>query len=469
MPEGSISQLWLGADVRDVVRHDVHDVHLWVPGADYVGPVWVDGISWVAPQGWEPPHGWAPPPGWHEPAYWHHDDYREWCDSHYSSDHDWRGWENCEHFQDHDNWHGWVPGADYFGPVWDDGIGWVAPQGWEPPHGWVPPPGWHEPAYWDHDDYREWCNNHYNSDHDWRGWENSYHWGEHNQWHGWNNDTGWNDHDRDQHARNDHDRGQRGLGEHDPDDRGQRQDNRHVQQESRDLEHQNGGLRQGDRDLSHDGRGGHEVRDLRATQPQDGQGSRGPAQHEVQRGIDSGRTGQGEQRGGPNYQHGQSLDGWQSGPANSVAPVASAFSSPAPSFASGPSLSNGTSVSPNVAPGASAPSVASVAPVNATPLDPKSSTHVAFQPLSHSVQQAATVNTPAHQYDSGSQSGSPRGDESSRGSNLNQDSSQGSVHHAGGSVGGGRASQDGQQHAHGATAHGQQGGAPGGGLDSGQQ
>ncbi|MGA8518769.1 MAG: hypothetical protein WB735_11620, partial [Pseudonocardiaceae bacterium] len=80
MPEGSISQLWLAADVRDAVRHDLagdlHDAHLWVPGADYFGPVWVDSVGWVAPQGWEPSHGWAPPPGWDQPSYWDHDNYR---------------------------------------------------------------------------------------------------------------------------------------------------------------------------------------------------------------------------------------------------------------------------------------------------------------------------------------------------------------------------------------------------------
>ncbi|MFN2535328.1 MAG: hypothetical protein ABR528_08755 [Pseudonocardiaceae bacterium] len=491
MREGSLSQHRLAAEVRDDVRHDLagvlHDVHPWVPGADYFGPVWVDGVGWVVPAGWESPHGWAPPPGWYQPAAWDHDDYRDWCNNHYSSDHDWRGWENCDHFQDHDNWHGWVPGADYFGPVWVDGVGWVVPAGWEPPHGWGPPPGWHQPAAWDHDDYREWCNNHYSSDHDWRGWENSYHWGEHNQWRGWDNDSdhrGWNDHDRDRDGRDhrgwdDHDRddrGQRGLGDHDRDDREQRQDNGRVQHEARGLEHPNSGPRLGDRDLSHNGRGGPEVRDLRTTQTHDGQGSRGPApQDDAERRIDSGRTGYGEQRGEPNYQHGQSLEGLQSGPANPVASVAPTFSAPAPSFTSGASWSNGTSVSPNVAPAVSAPAVAattaaaSVAPVNATPLDPKSSTQVASQPLSHSVQQAATVNTPAHQYDSDSRSGSPRGDESNRGVSVSQDSSQGSSHHSSGSVGGTSAGQDGQQNAHGATSHGQQGGATGvSGLDNGQ-
>ncbi|MCA1836982.1 MAG: hypothetical protein LC721_11905, partial [Actinobacteria bacterium] len=80
-------------------------------------------------------------------------------------------------------------------------VGWCQRVGnLRTPHGWGPPPGWYQPAAWDHDDYREWCNNHYSSDHDWRGWENSYHWGEHNQWRGWDNDSdhrGWNDHDRD--------------------------------------------------------------------------------------------------------------------------------------------------------------------------------------------------------------------------------------------------------------------------------
>ncbi|MBV9650057.1 MAG: hypothetical protein JO296_07960, partial [Pseudonocardiales bacterium] len=189
MPEGSLGQHWLAAEVLDDVRHDLggvlHDVHMWVPGADYFGPIWVGHVGWVVPHGWEPPHGWAPPPGWYQPAYWDHDEYREWCNNHYSSDHDWRGWENCDHFQHHDNWHGWIPGADYFGPVWIDGVGWVVPEGWEPPHGWAPPPGWYHPTYWAHDDYREWCNIHHSSDHDWRGWENRYHWGEHNQWHGW--------------------------------------------------------------------------------------------------------------------------------------------------------------------------------------------------------------------------------------------------------------------------------------------
>ena len=67
MREGSISQHRLAAEVRDDVRHDLadvlHDVHLWVPGADYFGPVWVHGVGWVVPQDWEPPHAWAPPPG----------------------------------------------------------------------------------------------------------------------------------------------------------------------------------------------------------------------------------------------------------------------------------------------------------------------------------------------------------------------------------------------------------------------
>src|SRR6185437_12606476 len=233
MSQGPIGQHRLAIDVRDDVRGDLadvlHDMHLWVPGADYFGPVWVEGVGWVVPQGWEAPHGWASPPGWHQPAYWDHDNYREWCNNHYSSDHDWRGWENCEHYQNHDNWHGWVPDADYFGPVWVEGVGWVVPQGWEAPHGWASPPGWHQPAYWDHDDYREWCNNHYSSDHDWRGWESSYHWGEHNQWHGWNDhdhrawndhdgdDRGWNDHDRS--AWNDHDGDHRAWNDHDGDDR----------------------------------------------------------------------------------------------------------------------------------------------------------------------------------------------------------------------------------------------------------
>ena len=80
--------------VRDDVRHGVgaaeHDAHLWVPGVDYFGPVWADGVGWAVPQGWEPPHGWTPPPGWYQPTYWHHEDYRGWCDNHYSGDHDWR-------------------------------------------------------------------------------------------------------------------------------------------------------------------------------------------------------------------------------------------------------------------------------------------------------------------------------------------------------------------------------------------
>ncbi|MBV9032832.1 MAG: hypothetical protein JO364_21555, partial [Pseudonocardiales bacterium] len=91
MSEGSLSQQWLAADVRDDVRHDLagvlHDVHLGVPGADYFGPLWVDGVGWVVPQGWEPSPGWAPPPGWHQPTAWDHDDYRGWCDNHYSDDH----------------------------------------------------------------------------------------------------------------------------------------------------------------------------------------------------------------------------------------------------------------------------------------------------------------------------------------------------------------------------------------------
>ncbi|HEY3693990.1 MAG TPA: hypothetical protein VGL46_27535, partial [Pseudonocardiaceae bacterium] len=121
MPEDLISRQRLAMDVRDDLRHDLaaasHDAHLWVPGVDYFGPVWADGVGWAVPQGWEPPHGWTPPPGWYQPTYWHHEDYRGWCDNHYSGDHDWRGWENCDHFQDHDNWHGWIPGTDYFGPV----------------------------------------------------------------------------------------------------------------------------------------------------------------------------------------------------------------------------------------------------------------------------------------------------------------------------------------------------------------
>ena len=299
MPGASFGQHWLAADVLDDVRDDLgkilHDEHLWVPGADYFGPIWVDGSGWVVPQGWEPPHGWAPPPGWYEPAYWDHDDYREWCDNHYSSDHDWRCWENCDHFQNHENWHGWVPGADYFGPVWADGIGWVAPADWEPPHGWAPPPGWYQPAYWDHDDYREWCNNHYSSDHDWRGWENRYHWGEHNQWHGWNDDREWNNHDRDHRDHRDH----REWNNHDHD------------RDAHDADHHVNALRQGDRGLQRDARSDHELRGFRTTQNQADAQSRGQAGHEMPRGIDSGRTSPGVLRGEPSYQqHSPSVESW---------------------------------------------------------------------------------------------------------------------------------------------------------------
>ena len=78
--------------------------------------------------------------------------------------------------------HHWVPGLDYFGPIWVDHVGWVVPHGWEPPHGWCPPHGWHEPTRWHHDHYRHWCHEHHRPDHDWRGWEhacgnhNSHHW-----------------------------------------------------------------------------------------------------------------------------------------------------------------------------------------------------------------------------------------------------------------------------------------------------
>jgi hypothetical protein len=54
------------------------------------------------------------------------------------------------------------------------------------------------------------------------------------------------------------------------------------------------------------------------------------------------------------------------------------------------------------------------------------------------------------------------------GVSVSQDSSQGSGHHFGGSVGGTSAGQGGPQNADGAISHGQQGGATGSGLDTGQ-
>jgi collagen type VII alpha len=84
------------------------------------------------------------------------------------------------------------------------------------------------------------------------------------------------------------------------------------------------------------------------------------------------------------------------------------------------------------------------------------------------VQQAATVNTPAHQHQIDSDSGpsSPREDESIRGSASSQDSSHGSAHHSGGFVSGGTAGQNGSQNAHGVTTNGQRGAPASNGLDS---
>jgi hypothetical protein len=222
--------------------------------------------------------------------------------------------------------HLWVPGIDYFGPVWIGGVGWVVPQGWGPPHGWAPPPGWYQPAYWDQDDYRQWCHDHYSSDHDWRGWENRYHRGAHNQWHSWN------DHNRDD---GDH----RGWNDHDRDDRDHRQDNGHGRHADRDQDRHHNGVRQVD-----------QVRHLGGPQHQVGSDPRAHLERDPQRGIDNDRPGDGMQRGELSYhQHGPSYGTWQYGPANSVAPAASTFSAPAPSFASG-ALTNGASVSLSMAP-----------------------------------------------------------------------------------------------------------------------
>src|SRR6185437_8867811 len=271
---------------------------------------------------------------------------------------------NCEHYQNHDNWHGWVPDADYFGPVWVEGVGWVVPQGWEAPHGWASPPGWH-----DHD-HRSW--NDHDGDHRARNDHDHRAWNDHDGDDRARNDhdhRAWNDHDHDDRARNGHDH--RARNDHDDDD-GDRNDH--------DGDHRTRNDQPQHSELRHhvDGRGTtHALAD---------HDSRVQTQHEVERGSDSGRTGHGVPRSDPGYQqHGQSLGGLQSGPANPVAAVAPAFFSPAQSFSSDPSLSNGASVGPNVTPVATAPAVAtttaaaSVAPVNATPVDPKSSTGVASE------------------------------------------------------------------------------------------
>src|SRR6185437_11703961 len=181
MSQGPIGQHRLAIDVRDDVRGDLadvlHDMHLWVPGADYFGPVWVEGVGWVVPQGWEAPHGWASPPGWHQPAYWDHDDYREWCNNHYSSDHDWRGWESSYHWGEHNQWHGW---NDHDHRAWndhDDG----------------------DRARHDHDDDDRAQSDHAHHDLPWHATHRSSH-----PWHDRDN-RAWNDHDGDDRARNDHD------------------------------------------------------------------------------------------------------------------------------------------------------------------------------------------------------------------------------------------------------------------------
>ncbi|HEY1973936.1 MAG TPA: hypothetical protein VGH89_38710, partial [Pseudonocardia sp.] len=154
-------------DVARTVGDVTHDALGWLPDHNYYGPIWVDDTGWVAPHGWAVPTGFVHPPGWYEPTRWDDHQYRDWCDRHYSGDHDWRGWENCNHFWDHGNWHGWLPDHHYFGPVWDHEAGWVAPHGWEYSHDFIRPPGWYEPTRWEHDHYRDWCDRHYSGDHDW--------------------------------------------------------------------------------------------------------------------------------------------------------------------------------------------------------------------------------------------------------------------------------------------------------------
>ncbi len=174
------------------------------------------------------------------------------------------------------------------------------------------------------------------------------------------------------------------------------------------------------------------------------QGARHDQRPDLHREFDSNRTGSGAGRGDLSHEHGSSIGGFQAAPVSSVASFNPSFGNGAsagngPSvgggspYGNGPSFGGAGSGAPNLAAASSAPTavanaVATVAPVNATPFDPKSSAHV-FQPLSHSVQQAAVVNTPGQQSD-----GTARG--ASSGASPGLGSAQSASHDSSGFFGG---------------------------------
>src|SRR5882762_644741 len=95
----------LAGGVNRAVGDAVHEALGEVPGREYAGPIWTHEVGWVVPEGWETPRGFSEPAGWHEPVRWNHHEYRDWCDRHYSDDHDWRGWSNAHDWDRHHDRH----------------------------------------------------------------------------------------------------------------------------------------------------------------------------------------------------------------------------------------------------------------------------------------------------------------------------------------------------------------------------